>query len=66
MRRRCTKRGLRRGHGRSGLGLAICRSIISARGGFIEVTSTPGTGTTFSVQLPIARNRESASPTCET
>jgi len=48
-----------RSSGRSGLGLAICRSIISVHGGFIEVTSTPGTGTTFSVQLPNAPKRES-------
>ena len=43
-----------RASGRSGLGLAICRSIVSAHGGLIEVTSQQGTGTTFAVRLPIA------------
>ena len=43
-----------RASGRSGLGLSICRSIVSAHGGHIEVTSEPGSGTTFTVQLPFA------------
>lgn len=35
----------------SGLGLAICHSIISQHNGLIEVSSTLGQGTTFSIYL---------------
>ncbi len=41
-----------RGHGGSGLGLAIVDAAVRAHGGDIELTSTPGVGTTFRVQLP--------------
>jgi len=36
----------------TGLGLTICRAIIKEHGGAIEVKSTVGEGTTFSVFLP--------------
>jgi PAS domain S-box-containing protein len=36
----------------TGLGLYICRNIVTAMGGDISVTSTPGVGSVFSVKLP--------------
>ena len=37
----------------SGMGLAISRAILSAHGGGIEVTSTPGNGATFRFWVPL-------------
>ncbi len=38
--------------GGAGLGLAICKGIIDAHGGKIEVFSSVGSGTTFVVRIP--------------
>ena len=47
-------------HGRaqyegSGIGLAICRTIVARHHGTIKATSTPGQGATFTVTLPVTQ-----------
>jgi PAS domain S-box-containing protein len=42
----------------SGLGLSICHSIIKKHGARISVDSTQGSGTTFTIQLPISSDRQ--------
>ena len=38
----------------AGLGLSIVRSIVEAHGGVVDVRSTPGEGSTFRVEVPVA------------
>jgi two-component system NtrC family sensor kinase len=41
----------------TGLGLAVCYGILTEHGGSLEVQSTPGAGSTFTISLP-AMNRD--------
>jgi signal transduction histidine kinase len=41
-----------------GLGLAVCKNLVEANGGSIEVQSTPGQGSMFRVTLPAAQEHK--------
>ena len=41
------------GHG-TGLGLAVCYGILSEHGGRLDVRSSAGSGTTFTITMPVA------------
>jgi two-component system, OmpR family, sensor kinase len=43
-----------------GLGLAIVRAIVTAHGGTVSITSTPGAGSIVTVELPLAAAPPSA------
>ncbi|MBC7367015.1 MAG: PAS domain-containing protein [Undibacterium sp.] len=46
----------------TGLGLAVVHGIIRAHRGVIDVESTPGVGTTFSIYLPVAEQTAAPAP----
>jgi signal transduction histidine kinase len=46
--------------GGTGLGLAVAADIVSSHDGTLEVTSTPGAGSTFVLTLPLLTVRAAA------
>jgi signal transduction histidine kinase len=43
-------------HGGTGLGLAVAKGIVESHGGVIAVQSVPGSGTTFSFEMPVVES----------
>jgi signal transduction histidine kinase len=56
-----TKKKLRDSSG-SGLGLSIVHGVVKEHQGFVDVASTPGTGTTFTLYFPLSTNSPSVVP----
>jgi len=56
--------GERRGRDRTGLGLglSIARKAVRAHGGDIHIRDAPGKGCVFTIDVPLASERATASP----
>jgi signal transduction histidine kinase len=52
-----TKKADAQGQGGTGLGLSLAREVIEAHHGRIRVESTVGQGTTFTLKLPLSKQR---------
>ena len=52
----------RRRYGGTGLGTSIAHDLVKLMGGSIGVTSAPGTGSTFWVELPLIESSREAAP----
>ena len=51
-----------KGHRGTGLGLAVAKRIVEEHNGLIEVESSPGRGTTFTISLPVSLQVGLAAP----
>jgi protein-histidine pros-kinase len=54
--------GSTRRYGGTGLGLALTRKLVELQGGHITVESQPGTGSIFSIVMPMVLDHPSTHP----
>lgn len=52
-------------HSGAGLGLVICREMLTKNGGTIQATSNPGKGSSFTFTLPVASRHENGNEAAE-